>query len=616
LATAENNVNGDGPVPVQAPAEDEIPGYRRRRVLGVGGMGTVYEARDRHDRRVAIKVIRKDLAGDPRFQQQFARETEAARQVVHPNVVRVLDANDGQDGGRAYLVMEYIEGRTIEDEIERHGRLPMNECVDIVGQIADALDAVHRHDLAHADVTARNVLLDSTRRPRRVLLADFGLAQRTTGNRLSGIDHWAGTGSPYGTPGYSAPEQDRGDLATRPTDIFQLATLFLHAFLGEKPTLGTDLRTALPDSIREVITRALSSDRESRYQNAGEFAADLRRAAGQHSRVTSPDIAGRAARRKDCGHDTPPTITRRGKLLLVILSLIVVLVAALGAVILSRSPSWPHDIVHFKDQDPDLYFIKTKNTGTGKVEIHSALARNYFDFSLCQHNPTRFDTTNDAWGQFQMAGEDLFFIKTRGTPSGNIEVRSATKATRYIAGQNDISNLSTAEADNGWFQMEDIDGDGRQDLVFIKTRNTPGNRVEVHWRTAASGFRSGVDQPTTFTTADDGNGWFQVVGTSLFFVKTNTASGKVEVHWRTFSSDFQTGSSVPTWFSTTDRNNGYFQMVGLDLLFIKTRSPNPAFRQVEIHSATAANNYRDGQHDTTWFSTADQSNGPFQAGTK
>jgi hypothetical protein len=221
----------------------------------------------------------------------------------------------------------------------------------------------------------------------------------------------------------------------------------------------------------------------------------------------------------------------------------------------------------------------------------------------------RFGTVNDT------APTDVFFIKTRNTGSGRVEVHSATAGTGYQNGQHNVSWFGTGDQNNGWFQMEDTDGDARPDLVFIKTHNTGTGRVEVHWRTAASGFQSGIDVATALSEGDANNGWFQMVGQDLFFIKTrNTGTGRVEVHSRTIASGYRSGIDIATWFGTGDQSNGWFQMVGGDVFFAKTR--NTGSGRVEVHSATAASGYANGQHSVTWFGTGDQNNGWFQISTK
>jgi hypothetical protein len=156
---------------------------------------------------------------------------------------------------------------------------------------------------------------------------------------------------------------------------------------------------------------------------------------------------------------------------------------------------------------------------------------------------------------------------------------------------------------------------GSSNLFFVKTRNTGSGHVEVHSATASSGYKPGQHSVTWFSPSDANNGWFQMVGTTLYFIKTkNTGSGKVEIHSATAASGYKSGIHTTTWFSPSDANTGWFQMVGTNLFFVKTR--NTGSGHVEVHSATASSDYKPGQHSVTWFSPSDANNGWFQVGNK
>ena len=220
-----------------------------------------------------------------------------------------------------------------------------------------------------------------------------------------------------------------------------------------------------------------------------------------------------------------------------------------------------HGVIHAPTGGTgDLYFIKTKNTGSGHVEVHSATASSNYQ-SAGQHSVTYLSPGDANNGWFQMVGSDLYFIKTKNTGSGYVEVHSATASSSYQSGQHSVTSFSPGDANNGWFQMDDVDGDGRPDLVFIKTKNTGSGHVEVHWRTAASNFQSGFDGTTYFSPGDANNGWFQMVGSDLYFIKTkNTGSGHVEVHDSTAASNYQSGIHNTSYLSPGDADNGWFQI--------------------------------------------------------
>ncbi|HVH52010.1 MAG TPA: protein kinase, partial [Gaiellaceae bacterium] len=175
--------------------------YTVERKLGRGGMATVYLARDTVlDRPVALKVLAEHLADDDEFRERFLREARLAAKFVHPNVVQVYDADE--DGRGPFIVMEYVDGHTLADELKRRGRLPPAEVVGIGIQVCAALEAAHEAGLVHRDIKPQNILL---RPDGRVKIADFGIARSLEATRHTEI------GTVLGTAAYLAPEQARGE---------------------------------------------------------------------------------------------------------------------------------------------------------------------------------------------------------------------------------------------------------------------------------------------------------------------------------------------------------------------------------------------------------------------
>ena len=265
-----------------------------------------------------------------------------------------------------------------------------------------------------------------------------------------------------------------------------------------------------------------------------------------------------------------------------------------------------------------LYFIKTKNTGSGRVEVHSAAPS--YSYQDGQHSVTWFSPADADNGWFQMTGPNLYFIKTKNTGSGRVEVHSATASSKYQSGVHFATALSTFDADNGWFQMADYNRDGVQDLVFIKTKNTGSGRVEFFVLDGMKNFgQFMVAKPTAFFPYDADNGWFQAQGKDLVFIKTrNTGSGRVEYFRATAASGYASISvAAPTAFSPAEQNNGWFSSEDVDfdnradLLFVKTK--NTFLGLVEIQLAGGVNAYRNRNWTVfTWFSVADADNGWFQ----
>jgi hypothetical protein len=259
-------------------------------------------------------------------------------------------------------------------------------------------------------------------------------------------------------------------------------------------------------------------------------------------------------------------------------------------------------------QASDLFFIKTKSTASGNIEIHNADAVDSFRYGWL-HAVTYLSSANQDSGWFQMVGLDLYFIKTSNTNSGLVEIHTATFASNYQSGQHWTSRFSIADQHNGWFQMM---GDT---LFFIKTRHTDSGAVEVHAATRASSYQSGQDNHTWLSVADADNGWYQIVGSNLYFIKTRQVdSGRVEVHAALAVASYQSGPSVVTSFSPADQDNGWYQLEGEDLYFIKTRNTDSGV--TEIHSKVGVSTYQSGLSVTTYLNPADQHNGWFQVGGK
>jgi len=253
----------------------------------------------------------------------------------------------------------------------------------------------------------------------------------------------------------------------------------------------------------------------------------------------------------------------------------------------------------------DLWFVKTANPASGFVEVHRRTTASGYQSGL--DLATGLSPADAANGSYQIVGVDLWFIETTNSASGFVEVHERTSASGYQSGQDLATALSPGDSANGWFQMVGAD------LWFIKTKNTASGFVEVHQRTAASNYQSGADAATSLTTADAGNGWFQMAGGGLWFVKTNNAaSGFVEVHQRSAASLYQTGLDLATNLSLADAVNGSYQMVGADLWFIQTK--NTSSGAVEVHQRTAASDYQQRTILPTGLSTTDADNGRFQIG--
>jgi len=267
-------------------AAHQIPGYQILGKLGAGAMAIVYKARQLSlNRTVAIKVLPKRFSENPEYVERFYKEGQAAAKLNHNNIVQAIDV--GEAGGHHYFVMEYVEGKTIYDDLSAGKVFSENEALEIIIQLARALAHAHAKGLIHRDVKPKNIMINSAG---VVKLADMGLARAITDIKAAQTEK----GKAYGTPYYIAPEQIRGevDIDGR-ADIYGLGATFYHMVTGRVPFIADDptdamrkhlreqlippdhINTSLSAGASEVIEVMMAKRKENRYDNADELLADL-----------------------------------------------------------------------------------------------------------------------------------------------------------------------------------------------------------------------------------------------------------------------------------------------------------------------------------------------------
>jgi len=258
--------------------------YEIRQELGAGAMGKIYEGFDPAiGRKLAIKTLRVDVAamGDEHSKQRFLREAQAAGALSHPNIVTIYDV--GQAGGISYIAMEFLEGVTLQEIIQRKAPLALRQILQIVRPIAAALDYAHRQGVVHRDVKPANIMIlrDGT-----VKVMDFGIARVRDSTMTM-------TGSAIGTPSYMSPEQFKGEVVDGRTDIFSLGvviyematgslpfggdslTVLTYNILHQPPPSPLTLNAELPSGLEQVLAKALAKERSERYQTAAELVRAL-----------------------------------------------------------------------------------------------------------------------------------------------------------------------------------------------------------------------------------------------------------------------------------------------------------------------------------------------------
>ncbi|HRQ40646.1 MAG TPA: protein kinase [Chloroflexota bacterium] len=258
--------------------------YQLLERVGSGGMAVVYKAQDLAlGRIVAIKMLQESLTSDEGFLRRFQREAHAAANLTHPNIVTVHDI--GQDGHRYYIVMEYVDGRTLKQLIRQYaadGRLmPVNRVLDLTVQICNGVGYAHRANLVHCDVKPQNILVT---RDEQVKVADFGIARA-----MSQATQQLTTDQVWGTPQYFSPEQAAGEIPTPASDVYAIGILMFEMLTGrlpfqaeshtalalkhiqEPPPAVTVYNPTVPRQLEQIINKLLAKEPAGRYRTAGQL---------------------------------------------------------------------------------------------------------------------------------------------------------------------------------------------------------------------------------------------------------------------------------------------------------------------------------------------------------
>src|SRR5437773_1160339 len=274
----------------QAAAPQVLGGrYELRHVVGRGGMSVVYEGFDRLlERTVAVKVLSPPYDQDPGFVVRFGREARAAAGFSHPNVASVFDT--GSDDGTRYIVMEYVEGRTLADVLRREGPIPPERAVAVARSICEALEAAHHQGLVHRDVKPGNVMLTARG---EVKVLDFGIVKAVSGESRTR------TGLILGTASYLSPEQAQGRPVDARSDLYSLGCVLYEMLAGRPPFIAdhpvavaaqhvaeeppplSSMSPNVPGALEAVVMRALAKQPTDRFGSAREMGVALDHAAEQ-----------------------------------------------------------------------------------------------------------------------------------------------------------------------------------------------------------------------------------------------------------------------------------------------------------------------------------------------
>ncbi|MFP7445128.1 Stk1 family PASTA domain-containing Ser/Thr kinase [Bacillus infantis] len=260
--------------------------YKILDMIGGGGMANVYLAHDMIlDRDVAVKILRLDFAENDEFIRRFHREAQSATSLAHPNIVSIYDV--GEEDSIYYIVMEYVEGQTLKQYIQQHSPVPVDTALDIMKQLLSAISHAHQHHIVHRDIKPHNILVD---RLGNVKITDFGIAMALSSTSITQ------TNSVLGSVHYLSPEQARGGMANKKSDIYSLGIVMFELLTGRLPFSGESAvsialkhlqsetpslrrwNPSIPQSVENIVLKATAKDPFHRYENVEDMEEDIRTA--------------------------------------------------------------------------------------------------------------------------------------------------------------------------------------------------------------------------------------------------------------------------------------------------------------------------------------------------
>ncbi|MFL0363017.1 Stk1 family PASTA domain-containing Ser/Thr kinase [Pseudobacillus sp. 179-B 2D1 NHS] len=257
--------------------------YKIIKMIGGGGMANVYLAQDMIlEREVALKVLRLDFVNEEEFIRRFQREAQSATSLVHPNIVNIYDV--GEEEGINYIVMEYVDGMTLKQYIQQYSPIPVEKTIDIMKQLASAIAFAHHNSIIHRDIKPHNILMDQEG---NVKITDFGIAMALSATSITQ------TNAVLGSVHYISPEQARGGMATKKSDIYALGIVMFELLTGQLPFSGESAVSIalkhlqaetpsvkrwnpdIPQSVENIVLKATAKDPFHRYSSLEEMEQDL-----------------------------------------------------------------------------------------------------------------------------------------------------------------------------------------------------------------------------------------------------------------------------------------------------------------------------------------------------
>ena len=502
--------------------------YELGETLGYGGMSEVHHGHDvRLGREVAIKILRADLARDPQFQERFRREAQNAAALNHPAIVAVYDTGEANTefGPLPYIVMEYVEGRTLRDIVKTEGPMSQKRAMEVMADVCAALDFSHRHGIVHRDVKPANVMITKNG---AVKVMDFGIARAMH----DGQSAMTQTAAVIGTAQYLSPEQARGESVDARSDVYAAGCVLYELITGEPPFTGdspvavayqhvredpkppSSVNPAVTATLDAVVLKALSKGPANRYQSAAEMRSDLvRTLSGQ--RPAAPMVMSedertqvmnsdrRQPQRYEEYPDEPeedPKAKRRRRTIYAVVAALFVLGAVLLVMFLNGS---------FRDTPTtaEIPAVKGQSLPQAKAELNSKGFTSIKTKNVVCGGPAPTDgsptcTADDynrviavdpAPGQTALITQEITL--TVGTPPGKVSVPDLKGKTRTDA----ETTLTSQKLKLGNVTEVDVTDDNQAGLVQSQTPSANSQAEEGSSVDIAIGKSKESKQVTNFT---------------------------------------------------------------------------------------------------------------------
>lgn len=437
--------------------------YRIDRQVGIGGMGTVFSAVDEKlKRRVAVKLLKEELASDPRFIERFRREARAAAALSHPNVASVFDY--GEQDGRPFIVMELVDGRDLSRVMREEGPITVERATAITEQIARALGHAHAAGLVHRDVKPHNAIVT---KDDHVKVTDFGIARATGESTLTA------TGTILGTAQYLSPEQASGETPGPQSDVYSLGIVLYEVLTGAVPFTGdspisvalrhvrdqvpppSSIDPSIPEHLDRLVERATAKQPEARFRDGNAFAAALSGTEAMPPTVVAAITPGEGPGAWPFTHPPRWDPSRLGRI--VIATFIILFLIALGALAYRLTSS----------TEPIRDGNRQRAAGGGANEPSPTETRSPTSFTMPDY---RARPAHEARAELSALGIQVEpLLEECGQPEGYVCEQSPGPGSTVERGDAVTLVVSTAEGgDEGGDEESDDDADsgvGKKDKV-------------------------------------------------------------------------------------------------------------------------------------------------------